>query len=457
MTILSVSYTADGVVTAFSFPFWLQRPADLEVRIGAVLQGSGYLVEIAANSQGGTVTFATPPAAGATVTLTRDTEAVRRTHFVDGGVIGADNLNLEYDTLYALAQEAEYRLGAFIAWPAPPATGNRGVLLRANNTLTLTAQDPDQVAATVATFEALIAAVRAIAEQALAQTRPETGAALAVEIHELAVGTQNYRCAPDGLPAPHVNNVEVFYDGSALVPGVDYTLAVGGLEITLTDTIVSGAPTSSQLKAGQTLLVRKIAGGMITPDLSPGAVGTVALAAKAVTADKEADGTAHAVRLYDADGRPAAIKGAAGQVLGWSAEGVPGAGFLPYADAAQVRAAASNIHLVTAATVEHSRMSPLIIGKWWRVTANGAMPVAYLQATIAGTISMERRSVGTVRFYHPRINGITPLITAIAPLPFGFVSYAINTDNPDYITIETSVDGQRTDCDLAVAVYGSPA
>lgn len=106
-----VQYVADGVLTAFTFPFPIFEEADLEIRLdGAVLVG-GAAIAGAGASEGGTVTFAEPPAAGTRVTLRRRLRIARATDFQDNGVLRARALNDELDYQVAALQQVADDVG----------------------------------------------------------------------------------------------------------------------------------------------------------------------------------------------------------------------------------------------------------------------------------------------------------------------------------------------------------
>lgn len=98
-------YVADGVQTAFTFPFPIFAAADLEVRLNRVLQSGGYTITGAGRSGGGQVVFATPPAAGALVALRRRLRIARTTDFQENGVLRARTLNDELDYQTAALQD----------------------------------------------------------------------------------------------------------------------------------------------------------------------------------------------------------------------------------------------------------------------------------------------------------------------------------------------------------------
>lgn len=98
-------YVADGTVAAFAFPFPIFAAADLQVFLGAALQSTGFTVAGVGVSAGGTVTFATPPAAGTTVTLRRRVPVERTSDFLESGPLPASTLNREFDVLTAALQQ----------------------------------------------------------------------------------------------------------------------------------------------------------------------------------------------------------------------------------------------------------------------------------------------------------------------------------------------------------------
>lgn len=110
-----VQYVADGVQAAFTYPFPVFAADNLEVRLDGVLLTAGYSVSGAGRAEGGSVIFATPPAAGASVLLRRHLVIARTTAFQDNGVLRARTLNGELDYQVAVMQELADGLGGSIA------------------------------------------------------------------------------------------------------------------------------------------------------------------------------------------------------------------------------------------------------------------------------------------------------------------------------------------------------
>lgn len=103
-----VQYLADGIQSAFTFPFAIFKLADLEVWHDDVLQTSGYAVSGAGVSTGGVALFTVPPAAGTRITLRRRLIIARTTDYQSDGLIRAKTLNDELDyQVAALQQVAE--------------------------------------------------------------------------------------------------------------------------------------------------------------------------------------------------------------------------------------------------------------------------------------------------------------------------------------------------------------
>lgn len=103
-----VQYVADGTQAAFTYPFPIFEPADLQVLLDGVPQSGGYTVAGAGNSDGGSATLDTPPRTGTRVTLRRNLILARTTDFQDNGVLRARTLNDELDyQVAALQQVAE--------------------------------------------------------------------------------------------------------------------------------------------------------------------------------------------------------------------------------------------------------------------------------------------------------------------------------------------------------------
>lgn len=120
-----IHYVADGVQSAFSFPFAIFRDTDLEVWLDDVKQTSGYSVSGAGITTGGTAILAAPPAPGVGVTLRRRLALARTTDYQADGLIRAKTLNDELDFQVAAVQQVAEELGRAVKRsPTSPSTAD---------------------------------------------------------------------------------------------------------------------------------------------------------------------------------------------------------------------------------------------------------------------------------------------------------------------------------------------
>ena len=106
-----VHYVADGVQTAFTYPFPIFADSDLEVRIDGLAHAAGFTVTGAGESEGGAVLFFEPPPPGSAVSLRRELAVARTSDFQENGVLRARTLNDELDYQVAALQEVKEGLG----------------------------------------------------------------------------------------------------------------------------------------------------------------------------------------------------------------------------------------------------------------------------------------------------------------------------------------------------------
>ncbi len=108
-----IQYTADGVQTAFTYPFPIFTDADVRVYEDAVLKTltTDYAVTGAGNSAGGLVTFTVAPAVAVVITLKRALAIKRTTDFQESGEFRAKVINDELDYQTAVLQQLGDDLG----------------------------------------------------------------------------------------------------------------------------------------------------------------------------------------------------------------------------------------------------------------------------------------------------------------------------------------------------------
>ena len=102
-----IQYAADGNQAVFSYPFPIFTASDLQVYLDEEPQSEGFTITGAGESQGGSLTFTTPPPAGTTVTLRRDVPVQRISDFQQGGAFRAKVINDELDRMTAQIQQIE--------------------------------------------------------------------------------------------------------------------------------------------------------------------------------------------------------------------------------------------------------------------------------------------------------------------------------------------------------------
>lgn len=119
-----VRYVGDGSRTAFAFGFPIFASEDLAVSIGGAPQYSGFVIDGAGATAGGTVTFAIAPPSGVPVTLERAMVIERLTDFIEGGDFSARALNNELDFLTAAVQQVEREQSPMLRYAdnEPPAS-----------------------------------------------------------------------------------------------------------------------------------------------------------------------------------------------------------------------------------------------------------------------------------------------------------------------------------------------
>jgi len=102
-----IQYTADGVQTAFTYPFPIFKDGDIQAYEDTTLKvlATDYTVSGAGISTGGTVTFLMAPASGGVVTLDRRLAIQRTTDFQQSGEFRSKVINDELDYQTAVLQQ----------------------------------------------------------------------------------------------------------------------------------------------------------------------------------------------------------------------------------------------------------------------------------------------------------------------------------------------------------------
>ena len=100
-----VRYVVNGVQTDFTYPFPIFASEDLKVYLNGAEQVSGFTINGAGETAGGSVTFDTAPAMDTILTLARELPIERVTDFLEGGDFSAQSINNELDYLVAGLQQ----------------------------------------------------------------------------------------------------------------------------------------------------------------------------------------------------------------------------------------------------------------------------------------------------------------------------------------------------------------
>lgn len=102
-----VRFTANGTDDVFEFPFPIFASEDIQILFNGALQTQGFVISGAGNTNGGEVTFDTPPASGVVITILRQVPYERITDFLESGEFSAKSLNNELDYLMASVQQLQ--------------------------------------------------------------------------------------------------------------------------------------------------------------------------------------------------------------------------------------------------------------------------------------------------------------------------------------------------------------
>lgn len=156
-----VSYTGNGVTTAFAFGYKFLADADLKVYKDGTLQTitTHYTVSGAGSDSGGTVTFLAAPANGLEIVILRDPAITQGLDLVENDPLPAESVEDAFDKLTMIAQRLDDRI-------------DRALILSDTETaaITLTLPSPDAGKALVwnATEDALENSTYAVDDAAAA-------------------------------------------------------------------------------------------------------------------------------------------------------------------------------------------------------------------------------------------------------------------------------------------------
>ncbi len=100
-----VRYSASGADDTFEYAFPIFASEDLAVYLDGAKQASGFTINGAGDTSGGSVVFDNAPANGVIVTLSRELPIERVTDYLQGGNFSAASINSELDYIIAAIQQ----------------------------------------------------------------------------------------------------------------------------------------------------------------------------------------------------------------------------------------------------------------------------------------------------------------------------------------------------------------
>ncbi|MFP4098822.1 MAG: glycosyl hydrolase family 28-related protein [Alphaproteobacteria bacterium] len=100
-----VRYNADGQMTEYSYGFPVFASEDLAVYLNGAKQASGFTINGAGQTAGGSVSFDAPPPNGTIITLARELPLERMSDYIEGGDFSAASINTELDYMIAALQQ----------------------------------------------------------------------------------------------------------------------------------------------------------------------------------------------------------------------------------------------------------------------------------------------------------------------------------------------------------------
>ncbi len=102
-----VRYLADGIEDTYIYPFPIFASEDMHVYLDGALQISGFTINGAGDTAGGSVVFDTAPAEDVVITLSRELSIERISDFIEGGEFSATSINNELDYMVASLQQVK--------------------------------------------------------------------------------------------------------------------------------------------------------------------------------------------------------------------------------------------------------------------------------------------------------------------------------------------------------------
>ena len=237
-------YIANGITTAFAFPFSVVSATDVLVLWNGAPHGTGYSVTF--GDLAGTVTFQTPPPDGTTIRILLDPDYVQSSEFADQGAYNLSTVNLinRRAAIKALATEDR----AVRALKAPLGETGPDIPAAVDRAGALLAFDEDGKVDTSRKLAAFDADVAGVAESAGAASGSAAAAAGSASSAATNAGAAQASATAAGGSATAASGGATAAAGSATAASGSAAAAAGSAATAVTQ--ASNASTSATAAAG---------------------------------------------------------------------------------------------------------------------------------------------------------------------------------------------------------------
>lgn len=123
-----IRYIADGIITNYGYSFPIFKETDIDIYFNDEIQSSGFTINGAGYSNGGTITFDTAPNENTIITIVRNLAIKRITDFQEGGAFRANAINDELDYQTSCIQQLSDSISRALVLP-PYAADNVNMAL----------------------------------------------------------------------------------------------------------------------------------------------------------------------------------------------------------------------------------------------------------------------------------------------------------------------------------------
>jgi hypothetical protein len=257
-----VSYTGNGVTTAFAFGYKFLADADLKVYKDGTLQTitTHYTVSGAGSDSGGTVTFLAAPANGLEIVILRDPAITQGLDLVENDPLPAESVEDAFDKLTMIAQRLDDRMDralilsdtetASITLTLPTPDAGKALVWNATEDALENSTYAVDDAAAAAAASAAAASASASAASTSASNASTSASAAATSASNAATSETNAAASAAAAAASAANSV--LKDGTSVMTGsLQMGAGTGVVFEGTTDnafetTLVAGDPTADR-------------------------------------------------------------------------------------------------------------------------------------------------------------------------------------------------------------------